>query len=92
MEQETIIIILVNIVSFMGGIFTGFGVFLKFNKNLKLNKINNDNVITTHFPINHYLSPQYGPTAPPLSPIPSMSLEGSILEEDNKKTEIIIKN
>ena len=89
MEQETIIIILVNIVSFMGGIFTGFGVFLKFNKNLKLN---NDNVITTHFPINHYLSPQYGPTAPPLSPIPSMSLEGSILEEDNKKTEIIIKN
>ena len=76
----------------MGGIFTGFGACLRFNKHLKINKIN-DNVITTHYPMNNYMSPQFGATAPPSSPIPPMSLEGTIIEEgNNNKTEIIIKN
>tara|TARA_B100000745_G_C19801592_1_gene263725 strand:+ start:132 stop:428 length:297 start_codon:yes stop_codon:yes gene_type:complete len=96
-ENEEIIIILINMVSFMCGIFTGFGFCLKFNKNLpSLTKKNDiENIVTTHYPINNYASPQFGATAPPPSPIP-LSLESAVIAEEAKidinKREIIIKN
>tara|TARA_B100000575_G_C22586478_1_gene368781 strand:- start:26 stop:307 length:282 start_codon:yes stop_codon:yes gene_type:complete len=93
MEQRDIIVILINVVTFMGGIFTGFGICLRYNKNLpRLNDIEN---VSTHYPMNTYNSPQINPTAPPPSPVP-LSLDNSaIVAEEMKETnqrEIIIKN
>ena len=91
-ENEEIIIILFNIVSFMFGIFTGFGFCLKFNKNLPslTNKDDMENIITTHYPMN-YASPQFRPSAPPPSPL---TLDSTVIAEEtmDHKREIIIKN
>jgi len=95
MDQNEIILILINLVSFMGGIFTGFGVCLKYNRNLpKLSKKNDiENIITTHYPINTYTSPQFGASAPPPSPVP-LTLDSAVIAEEttDHKREIIIKN
>tara|TARA_B110000003_G_C16506099_1_gene479331 strand:+ start:498 stop:791 length:294 start_codon:yes stop_codon:yes gene_type:complete len=95
-EKEQLIVVLINTVSFMCGIFTGFGFCLKFNKNLPSLSHKNDieNTITTHYPINNYSSPQYGASAPPPSPIPLSLAPAVVAEEmyDSKKREIIIKN
>tara|TARA_B100001094_G_C18150099_1_gene783169 strand:- start:805 stop:1080 length:276 start_codon:yes stop_codon:yes gene_type:complete len=91
MEEEKIMMILINIVTFMGGIFTGFGICIRYNKNLpRLNDV--ENVITTHYPINTFNSPQINATAPPPSPVP-LSLDSSaIVAEETNQREIIIKN
>lgn len=91
MEDENIMMILINVVTFMGGIFTGFGICIRYNKNLpRLNDV--ENVITTHYPINAYNSPQINATAPPPSPVP-LSLDSSaVVAEEINKREIIIKN
>ena len=90
MEDEKIMMILINVVTFMGGIFTGFGICIRYNKNLpRLNDIEN---ITAHYPINTYNSPQINATAPPPSPVP-LSLDSSaVVAEEINKREIIIKN
>ena len=95
-KNDEIIIILINIVSFMCGIFTGFGFCLKFNKNLQnLTKKNDiENILTTQYPVNNYASPQFGATAPPPSPIPPLCLNSTVVSEEtiDNKREIIIKN
>lgn len=97
-DNEITIVVLINTVTFMFGIFTGFGICLKFNHNLpKLNKKNdienNGNIITTQYPINSYNSPQINASAPPPSPLPHLSLDNPVIaEESTNQREIIIKN
>ena len=91
MEKEDIIMILINMVTFMGGIFTGFGICIRYNKNLpRLNDV--ENVITTHYPMNTFNSPQINATAPPPSPVPLTLNSSSIVAEEVNQREIIIKN
>ena len=84
--MNTFDIVLINIISYMTGIFTGIGIYIKCKKNIiELNHDNPRTITTTYPPLQHIspsLNPQEQASAPTLYN----------LQSEQPQTEIIIKS
>jgi len=94
--MNTIDIVLINIISYMTGIFTGIGIYIKYNKNIiELNHDNPRTITTTYPPLQHIppgLNPQEQPSAPTLYNLQSEQPVVASQNIQQPQTEIIIKS
>ena len=92
--MNTVDIVLINIISYMTGIFTGIGIYIKCKKNIiELNHDNPRTITTTYPPLQHISQEQVSP--PTLYNLQSEQPVQPVVTSQNiqqPQTEIIIKN